>query len=237
MMDTLLSLDKNLRIGILLFGFFVSFALMPFVENAWFVFFILGFVFLGTLIKSNVMYDNRLREQYDQLAKETLAKNNFDFDDFHIGDDKLSAIAINESKQTVAIVQRNSIKVPFSYSLINFKDVIESQIIEDGETTIKSSKGSMIGGALTGSLIAGNIGAAIGGLNSTKISKEKVKKISLLIVIDNLINPVFEVNYLNAIDYIDKSNPLYKNANSKVYKWHKMMSVILKRNEMNSNSI
>jgi hypothetical protein len=195
------------------------------------------FFFLALLISTNIEYDKKLRNNFDDLVKDTLLKNNFIYDEFYIGDDKLSAIAINEKDERLAIVHRKSIKDSFVFSPIKFSKIIESSIVENGETILQVSKGSLVGGALIGGAIAGNIGAAIGGLSANKTLNDKVKRISLMITVNNLSNPVYEINFMNTINPIDKENPLYKTKYSAIYKWHKMISVILKRNELNSNSI
>jgi hypothetical protein len=207
------------------------------ISNLWIIFFASMFFFLALLISTNLEYDKKLRSNFDDLAKETLINNKFKYDEFHIGDDKLSAIAINEKDKNLAIIHRKSIKDPFIFSPILFSNILESSIIEDGETITKSSKGSVVGGVIVGSVIAGGIGATIGGLGADRITKNKVKKITLMIVVNDLKNPIQEVNFLNHISSIDKETSLYKTRYSNVNKWHKMISVILKRNELNSNSI
>jgi hypothetical protein len=237
MRDKLMAMNPNKRITLLLSCFFLSFVLMIFKSDYWLPFFALMLFFLALLISTNSEYDKNLRNKFDDLAKETLVKNNFHYDDFYIGDDKLTAIAINEHDKKLAIIHRSSIKNLFTLSPIDFSDIIESSIIEDGETISKSSKGSVLGGAIVGSVIAGGIGATIGGLSADRMIKDKVKKITLMIVVNNLSNPVYEVNFLNIISPIDKATSLYKLRYSNVTKWHKIISVILKRNELNSKSI
>lgn len=206
-------------------------------NQLWLLFFVLMFFFLTLLISTNIEYEKKLRNKFDDLAKETLLVNNFHYDEFYIGDDKLTAIALNEKDEKLAIVHRKSIKDSFAFSPIQFSDLIESSIAENGETVLKASKGSVVGGALIGGVIAGGIGATVGGLSTKKTLNDKVKRISLMITVNNLSNPVYEVNFMNTINPIDKENPIYKSRYSTVYKWHKMISVILKRNELNSNTI
>lgn len=237
MRDKLIAMNPKVRIFILFSCFILSGILMFVLNDLWLPFFVLMFFFLALLISTNLEYDKKLRTKFDNLAQEVLINHHFKYDDFHIGDDKLSAIAINEKDEKLAIVYRKTIKDSFIFSPINFSDIIESSIIEDGETIVKVNKGSIIGGAIVGSVIAGGIGATIGGLSADRTSKNKVKKITLLIVVNNLKNPVYEVNFMNTINPIDKESSLYKTRYYDITKWHKMISVILKRNELNSKSI
>lgn len=237
MRDKLMAMNPKKRVLILFLSFFISAILMFVFQNLWIPFCILMFYFLVLLISTNIEYDKYLRNNFDEQAKDIFLNYNFDYDDFHIGDDKLSAIAISEKDEILAIVHRKSIKDSFIFSPIKFSDIIESSITEDGETIIKVNKGSVIGGAIVGSVIAGVIGATIGGLSADRKSKNKVKKITLMIVVNNLKNPIYEINFMNMINPIDRENSLYKTRYYNVTKWHKMISVILKRNELNRNSI
>jgi hypothetical protein len=195
------------------------------------------FLFLALLISTNLEYDKKLRIKFDNNAKEVLISKNFNYDDFHIGDDKLSAIAINGKDEKIAILHRKSINDSFVFSPIKFSDIIESSIVENGEKNIKVSKGSLIGGTVIGGVLAGGIGVAIGGMSADKTVNHQIKTMSLIIVVNDLTNPVYEVNFMNTINPIDKSNSLYKEKYSKILNWHKKIGVIIQRNIINSNSI
>lgn len=236
-MDYLIKMNRNLRIGILLSCFFIFSILTYIFDDFWFLFLILSFISLYLLIASNIGYDRYLQDSNYNLAINTFTKNNFNYDDYYVSENKLTAIAINEKSQQFAISYRNSINDSFNFKIINFPDIIESNIVEDGETVIKSSLGSIVGNSIAGGIIGGNIGAVVGGANANRTSKDKVKRISLIIVVNSLLSPTYEVNFMNFINPVDKENPLYKKRYSDVFKWHKIISVILKRNELNSKLV
>lgn len=237
MRDKLMTMNPKSRVSLLFSCFLISGILMFILNDIWFPFFVLMFFFLTLLISTNLEYDKKLRAKFDNNAKEVLANNNFKFDDFYIGDDKLSAIAINERSEKIAIVHRKLTNDQFTFTTIEFSNIIESSIIENGEKNIKVSKGSLVGGTVIGGILGGGIGAAIGGMNADKTVNHQIKTISLIIVANDLTNPVYEINFMNTINPIDKSNSLYKEKYSKILNWHKKISVIIQRNIINSNSI
>lgn len=232
-MDFLINMNRHLRIGLLLTGFFVFFLLGGLISG-WFFF--VQFAFLVLLIYTNVKYDQKIRRALDISIEETLKANGFRADDFYLSDDYLSGLAINQESNEIAIMNRINSNTKFEFNTIPFQHILESSIIENKQAVTKSSKGSVIAGALVGSAVAGSTGALIGGLNSTKITSDKVSLVTLSIVVDDLKNPFYEINFLNSHEAFDKDTAIYKKVKQDINKWHRMISVILKRNELNSNS-
>ncbi|NEZ02212.1 hypothetical protein [Heyndrickxia shackletonii] len=232
MMDKLIEMDKNLRIGLLLTAFFLSFIIFFATSSGWFV--LLGFVFIGILIVSNIKYDKKYRENIESSLEETLNQYGFVSDVSYLSDDYISGIAINESTQKLALLKRNARNQPFVFKTFDFNEVLESEIIEDGASITKTSRGSQIGGAIVGGALAGGVGAVIGGLSAKQTSNERVYRVTLNIVVNDLLNPIYEINFLNVTNPLDKNSELVRGMYSDINKWHKMISVILKRNQLNS---
>ncbi|MEC1697762.1 hypothetical protein [Schinkia azotoformans] len=234
MNSRLLEMKKELRIGLFLALFFINVLLMfVFGDSIWYLFFILAFVFLGLLIYTNIQYDKKLANVLANNLEETLIKNNFEADDSKVSDDFLTGIAINHFDNKFAILKRNTRNEEFTFRTFDFKDIVESSIKENGNTVTRTSKGAIVGGAV----LAGGIGAVVGGLAGNKTSNEQVKKLTLSIVVDDLIDPVYDINFINAELPISKNNPLYENIYTDLNKWHKRISVILKRNETDSKTV
>jgi hypothetical protein len=234
MMDKLLNLDKNMRIGSLLFGFFVFFILFLTTGNGFFI--ILYLFFIGLLIYSNILYAQKYSNIMEKSLDKAMIKNNFTSDYSYLSDDYLSGIAMNKSEKKIAIFKRNNIKEDFLPIYFDFKDIIECSIKEDNTIINRSVIGSAIGHAMVGGVLFGGIGAAVGGLSGEKIANEKIFKATLSIVIDDVVNPVHEIHFLNSNMLVDRNKPLYQEIYSQMDKWHKIISVIIKRNEKQSNS-
>jgi len=69
-----------------------------------------------------------------------------------------------------------------SSEVYDYKDILESEIIEDGQTVTKTSRSGQIGGAIVGSLVAGGVGAIIGGLSAKQTSNNEVNRVDLKII-------------------------------------------------------
>ncbi|MFD2703932.1 hypothetical protein [Salibacterium lacus] len=221
--------EKRILSAILLIGFFSSFVLMFIYSQLAVLFFICMLVFLGigVALGNKELKENERR--LDDMIKGKLRENHFHNEEYHLGQNQLSGMAVDETSEKVAIFGRQTPEQDFSFTVVNFEDIIESAIVEDGETVTKTSRGSQVGGALVGGALAGGVGAVIGGLSGKQKSNETVKKMSLNIVVDSIPNPVHEVNFSNR--YLKKSKPEYKKYYDFVNNWHKMISVIIKRNE------
>jgi hypothetical protein len=235
MMNYLVNMNRHLRITLLLSGFFLSFLLFFITANGWFI--LPMFIFLGILIASNIQYDKRFLMNMGKSLENTLAKNDIKVDDSYLSDDYLSGIAINESDCKLFILTRRNLIDDFRIKKIKFNDIVECAIKEDGNTVTTSSKGSVIGGAIVGGVIAGGIGSVIGGLSGDKTSNENILKATLTIVVDDLMNPVYDIHFLNSNIYVAKNSDTYQQVYTNMNKWYRRLNVILNRNKLNSKLV
>ncbi|PAD70736.1 hypothetical protein CHH83_02715 [Bacillus sp. 7586-K] len=117
----------------------------------------------------------------------------------------------------------------FNKTLIDYKDILESNLIENGETTVTETKrGSQIGGMLVGGTLLGSGGAIVGGLSGKKSSSTMINKMELKIVLNDLNNPVVTIPIKDTDEEISKSSSTYKELYDKAYEIHKTISVIIK---------
>lgn len=139
----------------------------------------------------------------------------------------LGAIAIDTVNKKVVIMRGVTDTEPL---IISYRDVLSSEIIEDGETVTKTSRGSQIGGALIGGLALGGVGAIIGGLSGSTKSAEKISKLALLITINDIANPVHYVMFIHEESLSHKkSGTVYKNAMGQAQEWHGKIQVLIRQ--------
>ncbi|MEW5569587.1 hypothetical protein [Rossellomorea marisflavi] len=196
-----------------------------------------AFIPLIVLIAYNRETAKGVVEDTIEQFKNTLDKNEFKATAQHIGDNQLCGIAIDEINNKIGILRRIEVKKEFDLKVLPFSSVFESEVSQDGETLIKTSRGSQIGGALVGGALMGGTGAIIGGLSGAKTSSTVVKKIDLNITIDNLSNPIETINFLDHPTPLKKDSPTYSYTLQEAEKWHKMFSIIIKRNESNKETV
>ena len=113
--------------------------------------------------------------------------------------------------------------------MFSYRDVLSSEIIEDGESVTKTARGSQIGGALIGGLALGGVGAIIGGLSGATKSAEKVSKIALMVTVNDMHSPVHYVMLLDDGISYKKSHSAYQKAMGEAKVWHGKIQVLIRQ--------
>lgn len=168
-----------------------------------------------------------IKQKIDNLIKENnmnVTKSDYVNEKSPYRNNNFGRIFITENKKNIYYID---LKNGYKINKINYLDILESHVIEDNISMTKTSRKSQLGGVFVGGVIAGGIGAIIGGLSSKKTQENKVRKIELVIVINDEINPVLKFSFLDTNNPADKSFNLYKNAYEKAYDWHKTISVMI----------
>ncbi|MFE4525636.1 SHOCT domain-containing protein [Cytobacillus firmus] len=150
-----------------------------------------------------------------------------------------SYIALDENNKKVCIIENKHdnvaelsqtlSKYDYKSYVFAFKDILQSEILEDGATITKTSRGSQIGGALLGGVLAGGVGAVIGGLSGSSSSTTEVKKIQLQVIVNDRIKSFHRVTFMSAETLLPKDSVIYKNANNKITHWHNLISHLINR--------
>jgi len=168
-----------------------------------------------------------LKEQKKLISKHLSNIPQFTVSKEYINDNGNSGIAIDDNRKKVCFI--TNINKTIISKVVEYKDVLSSEIIEDGQNIIKTSRGGQLGGAILGGVLAGGVGAVIGGLSSSHTSSTKVYNLALQIVIKDTKKPNYVINFINF--EIEKSNPHYKTMIEQARYWHSIMSVIINQAE------
>ncbi|MBU5441729.1 SHOCT domain-containing protein [Paenibacillus sp. MSJ-34] len=198
----------------------------------------IGFIGFGVYI---LFKDNQKREQekenkvkkFNEKITTLWDIEGFDVTQRFISADFDTGLVLDEQTNRLCIIysQFNEIKI------LKYRDILAVEVIEDNESVNKTSRSSQIGGALIGSVVAGGVGAIIGGLSGKSISSTKIKKLDLKIVVNDISQPVYILNFMNCISEttgeelsgVSKDDPKYKDALKNVTHWHSLISVLIKR--------
>ncbi|KPI46581.1 hypothetical protein KW95_18500 [Clostridioides difficile] len=78
--------------------------------------------------------------------------------------------------------------------VLSFNDVIDYELLEDGETLIKGG----LGRALTGGLLFGGVGAVVGGVTGKKETKAIINSLKIKITLNNLNMPATYIDLINS---------------------------------------
>jgi hypothetical protein len=135
-------------------------------------------------------------------------------------------ISIDENKKKVSFIDGEK------YRVYNYRDILSSEVLIDGNEIIKTSRTSQIGGALIGGILAGGVGAIIGGLSADQTKESKVSKVDVLIVVNDTRNPTFVLNFFNKDDK-DSLYPypieMVKDEIEQAQQLHRLISVLIRQ--------
>ena len=154
---------------------------------------------------------------------------NFTTDFSYIGKDGENALAIDLTNNKIALIEFSEENV------YNYKDLLEVEILEDGLSITKTARGSQIAGALIGGLALGGVGAIIGGLSGSKHNIDKVSRLDLKLIVNNVETPLFLLNFLNTnyTNEYTKNDTEYINAMNSIQELHSRLSVLIKKADEN----
>lgn len=133
-------------------------------------------------------------------------------------------IAIDEERKKLAFLTMKSF-VGIKIKTYEYRDILSSEVILDGESETKTKRTSQVGGALLGGLLLGGVGVVVGGLSGKSRTSEIIKELKLRITVNDTSNPIFEIN-----SHLTKSTKFgrnFKNHLSDFEKWHGILSSVI----------
>lgn len=195
-------------------------------------------IIVGLALLALEPYKIKAQKNIDKLKENAETLKHFDggFNPDNFFNTYKTKIAFKESDSLVKIYQLNKDEHIEEYT-IPFSNVIESEIALDNQIISKVSKS----GIVAGGLLAGGIGAAIGGLSASSIQNEMVKSVTLKITVEDLGKPIHYIDFLptqevegyNIQGYKKDSNVIQQALTNAEY-WHGVMDVIIKKADRKS---
>lgn len=127
----------------------------------------------------------------------------------------------------------------YSYytTMIDYKNIVSVEIIEDNTTISKTNRKSQLIGAGVGGVLAGGAGAIIGGLSGKSSSTNEVQNVTLRLIVNSFNKSVYDIPFLKLKDSVKKTDNKYKNAIDSAYRWHNVISQIIKDEEKQESEI
>ena len=144
--------------------------------------------FIFTLLVVTVLILNDFHKNKKEKSANIQKKSNLDkalskypsFNQSKLLEGINSTLALDDENKKVFLIMHDSDEINYKDSkLINFSDILSCEIIKDGITVTKTSRGSQIVGTVIGGAIMGGAGAIIGGLSGKKTSSEKLSYVIL----------------------------------------------------------
>lgn len=172
-----------------------------------------------------------MQEKISQIYKE----NNFSSKREYLSAGNDSLIACGEDGRFCFMHIENALETninrhSYDYTFIKPTDILEVKLFKDNENIINVSKTGLIGGALLGGAIAGNIGSILGGMTSNKKSVEKIKSLSLKVTVNNKEKPIYTIEIFNHKKGL-QGEKYTKNAIDEIEYWFNLMKVVMHENK------
>lgn len=187
---------------------------------------LLVILFIGALIFNII---ERLEKSDTQNS--LIAKFN-NLDDFEaskgmISNDLKNGIAIDLKRNKLCILKNQEGNV--YTNIYSYKDLLETEVLEDGIEVTKTARGSQLGGVLIGGLLLGGVGAVIGGLSGKKTNINKIYSIDLKIIVNDTASPMIIFNFFKSQEGKEKSSLEYKTNIQEAKEWNSLLSVLIKK--------
>jgi hypothetical protein len=180
-------------------------------------------------------------EHYEKQNQDNLDLKLASLDDFTItkkviGKDKKTGLAIDLDRNKICLI--SDISAQASLKVILYKDIFACELYENGNTITETSRANQLGGVLVGGILLGGAGAIIGGLSGKTKTTGTVETVELRLIINDAEKPVHDISFLSS--ELDKGGiiekGLYKNIMREARYWHGLITVLIKRADIEDNA-
>ena len=169
---------------------------------------------------ANIIRKNDAKKRDDEckrVSEEELAK--IPHTQCFLSTDYLSALLINEHTKLFYIANRIYDNPEFEIKKFTFNQILEAAVEENGSVLTLLPKDGLIGSLFGSSLV------------DSADEDETVEKLSLKIVVDNLMEPIVEYVFMENDHAIAKNSEEYEEAFTQCNEWYQKISVIIRRHE------
>jgi hypothetical protein len=186
---------------------------------------LIGFIFLAMKISSNqeIITTNAINKAFRD--------NDFTPSKQGISYDQKLVIGINDEKMRLAILTKSPYTQDYTFESIPFSSIIEAKVIKNKQTITTTSTSSQIIRGVAGGIIAGGLGALIGGIGGKTKSNEHIKELSLEIVVNSLLNPRIVIPFYFSELALDTTKEKNQDIVNNVENWYRIFTVIIHRNQ------
>jgi cell division protein FtsI/penicillin-binding protein 2 len=136
-----------------------------------------------------------------------------------------NAMALNLSERAIYLI--TEVNSSLQTEKYHYKDILQVEILEDSLSTTSTSRAGVAGRALLGGIIAGGVGAIVGGLSAKQVHRQSVQKIELQIVVNDPISPVRRVEMVHFYKAAETNSADYITSKNKAIEWFKTLEVLM----------
>lgn len=183
----------------------------------------IGLVVIAVIVWAN-MSAAASREKVNTAQIELDAMSEFRSDQAVLKAEKgpaVQGVAIDRAGRRLCLIDGADKRV------VPFSDLIAVELCIDGDTVTKTARGGQLVGMAAGALLAGGVGAIVGGLSGSKKSKRKVTDVTLKLLVNDIARPS------HAVHFIPGQVPQFvaDAAIKEAAEWVDVLKVVLHQNE------
>ena len=181
---------------------------------------VVGFIALAI---SNAEKAKNSARQTEQLVR---SLPDFSADNVCVSTYDQHGLAIDTTRGILMLIGKGRIR------RVGFEKIVSAEIVEDNVSLITTKKGGL-GRVVVGGLLAGGVGAIVGGLTGTQRSKTStgVRRVDLVVLVDDFNNPRHSVTFLTwpGEEGLKRNSAIYTQAIQKAQLWQGRITVAMRR--------
>ena len=148
-----------------------------------------------------------------------------------------NSLYFSDKKEEILVVTKGKGEENASFKVLNYKDILEVEVVEDGDSITKTSRMSQAGRMLIGGVVLGGVGAVVGGLSGSTKTINKVSTIDIKILINDTKNPLLVFNVMTIKEGVEKKSFIYTNNKNNADKIHAILKVIIQEIDTKDESL
>ena len=167
------------------------------------------------------------REIAANLEREIRSIADFSADDVYVSPYSRHGLAIDNARGLVMLIDTNRRRT------VSFEKLVSAEVIEDNVTLMTTKKG--LGGVVVGGLLAGGVGAIVGGLTGRRKTKSStgVRSVALVVIVDDFNAPRHIVTFLKwpVEEGLSRNSALYRQSVEKAELWQSRLTLAMRHAE------
>lgn len=134
-------------------------------------------------------------------------------------------ILIDEKSHLVLICSKGT----SDWKVYDFRQLIRSEVIEDGSTVTSTVRSSQVVGAVVGNALLGGAGLLLGGLTGKSRARNEVAQVTLTVTVNDTSHPLWTLPILNEKKPVLRSKKQAQTALSCANEAHAMFSALIRQ--------
>lgn len=184
---------------------------------------IIIFVLLAFAVAiGSIIMQERMKKQ---MRNTILNISNFTPTYEYMSENGTTGIAIDEKRKQICLVKNNEDK-----KIIPYRDLLSVEILQDGTSVTRTSRTSQAASALIGGLLLGGVGAVVGALTGSSVSRTKISRVDMKLTINDTREPIFMINFQNTKG--KQGGIIHSATMKKANEWAGRLAVVIKIADM-----